>query len=160
MALVRQKLYQSKTLSLINLKNYLKELSENVVQTFSPGRLSITTHLDLDNIIVSIDEAVPCGLIINELILNSLKHGYPDKETGRISISMKLRGHDAVFTYADNGVGLSGPVIFDNLDNLGLQTVKSIAEHQLEGSMKIDGKNGFCCDFQFDTSNMEERVFL
>jgi PAS domain S-box-containing protein len=159
MALVHQKLYQSNTLSLINLKEYLEELTAIVVQTFSPDTLTVSLDLELDNIMVSIDEAIPCGLIINELILNSLKHGFPEKLGGNILLRMKQDGNDAVFEYRDNGAGFSGPVDFESFDAIGLQTIKSIAEHQLEGKMEIDGANGFNCRFRFNIRNFEERVF-
>jgi PAS domain S-box-containing protein len=144
MALVHEKLYQSRDLSKIDFADYLRSLSDHLFQFFriDAGRIRLET--DLEHIHVDINSAVPCGLLVTELITNALKHAFPGDRKGVIGISFhrKEDGGGAIeLRVADDGVGFPGAVDFLSTETLGLQIV-SLLVGQLEGTIKLDRESG------------------
>lgn len=142
MAIIHEKLYQSSDLSNINFKDYIQSLVRYLVSYYSSEMIEIELDVDEDQIL-NMDTAVPCGLIINELVINSLKHGFKDK-SGKISI--KLTSNDdtpACYTLivSDNGIGLPPEVDIKNPKKLGLQLVVSLTK-QLDGKIDLETDGG------------------
>ncbi|HEX7467638.1 MAG TPA: histidine kinase dimerization/phosphoacceptor domain -containing protein [Methanobacterium sp.] len=140
MAIIHEKLYQSADFASINFEEYIRSLVSYLLSYYSTS--SIQTKIDVEqDIVLNMDTAVPCGLIINELVTNSIKFAFTGKENGRIYI--KLYSEDGFFTMiiGDNGIGLPEGLDIDNPQKLGLQLVRTLID-QLEGKVEFDGKNG------------------
>ncbi|MFQ6611345.1 MAG: sensor histidine kinase, partial [Fidelibacterota bacterium] len=131
-------------LSNIDLKEYLEDLTEIIMQSYGEIGGNITYKLDLQKqIIISIDSAVPLGLIVNELIANIFKHAFPNRHEGVISIRLYADKDQSIsIELSDNGVGF--PQGFDPRKDasIGLSTIFSIAENQLGGEISVKSNNG------------------
>lgn len=158
MALVHEKLYQSRNLSSINLGDYIKELSELILKSFEvvPGK--ITPRFELEDIFVLMDTAVPCGLIINELLSNCFKHAFPGERTGEIKIRLQRTCDEIELEISDNGIGTSENFNFRTDGNLGIQSIIAISEQQLQGKIEFSGKTGSSCKINFKDSLYKSRV--
>lgn len=143
MALIHEKLYQSSDLSRINLSEYLTELTGNLMRSYTSGAVPIRLKITSGDVWLNIDTAIPCGLIINELVSNSLKHAFPQpQETNEIEI--KIQQTDAeqfTLTVRDNGIGFPETLDFRNTESLGLELVCIFTE-QLGGRIELDRSNG------------------
>ncbi len=134
MGLVHELLYQSESLCDIDLGEYVKKLTDNL---FGVGGTNL--KLDIETISIGIDQAVPCGLVINELISNSLKHAYSEGESGTIEINVHLLGEEIELEITDDGHGISEDL--ENMNTLGLMLVKGLVESQLHGTWDISSSN-------------------
>ncbi|MCB0447849.1 MAG: sensor histidine kinase, partial [Gelidibacter sp.] len=107
-----------------------------------------------DDVKLSIDESIPCGLLINEVITNAIKHAFPNDRKGEIKIEMSE--HDAKITLkiSDNGIGLSEEIQPDNQDSFGFLLIYTLAE-QLEAKMKVYNENGLSFTFQWKHKNYQ-----
>jgi len=142
MAMIHEKLYQSPDLTRINMKDYIESFVSGLFSLYVVETGIIDLLMDADDIKMGIDTAIPLGLIINELVTNSLKHAFPEeKKGGWIKISLKK--DDDLFTLkiADNGVGITETNKKENKKSLGLQLVSSLV-NQLDGTMMISGEDG------------------
>jgi two-component sensor histidine kinase len=142
MALVHEKLYESKDLSRIDFGQYIQNLTHHLLHSYAVDPSIIKLRLEAEEVFLGIDTAVPAGLIVNELFSNSLKHAFPDGREGEICIEFRSIGNgQLVLKTIDNGVGL--PQDRDLLDgsSLGLQLVDALV-HQIEGSMEMEGNGG------------------
>jgi PAS domain S-box-containing protein len=159
MALVHQKLYQAKDLSRISLKDYVLDLTPLVLQSYDTLSQKVTLETELDDIYVLIDTAIPCGLIINELLSNTLKHAFLGNEKGVIRINIsKTPDGTITIKYSDNGVGVPEHFDFRGQKSLGLQTIFAIAEDQLKGKIQFSAENGITCTISFNDSFYKARV--
>lgn len=145
MALIHEELYQSHNLSEINYNDYIEKLTANLFQAFSANP-NIQLQLELAPVRFGIDTAIPCGLIINELVTNALKYAFPKQRSGTILvelISEKIAGDQPVFTLKilDNGIGLPESVDIENTETLGLQLV-NILVNQLKGTLCLNRQGG------------------
>jgi two-component sensor histidine kinase len=142
MALVHEKLYQSTDISKIDLDDYIRFLGDNLFQFFGmEGRGDITLTMDIRDISLVIDTAIPIGLIINELISNSLKYAFPDGRKGEISLAIHRQDHTLTILFKDNGVGIPPDFDWRNAKSLGLRLVISLVE-QLSGTIELDRTAG------------------
>ncbi len=142
MALIHESLYQNKQFSLIDLGNYIDGLARNLVMSYSlSGRISLDLDLGPDPVPLVLDQASPCGLILNELISNALKHAYPSDSAGTVRVRLQLIGDRVVITVGDDGIGL--PAGFDDQrdGNLGLELVHMLVG-QLDGQIERHGPPG------------------
>jgi len=139
-ALVHEKLYKSENLSEIDFGSYATSIVQELIRAYSiPDKLNI--KVDIDHVYIGIDNAIPLGLVINELITNALKYAFPNQGKGQITISLKsVSDQDYELTVADNGAGMDKDVIIKD-KGLGLQLVGILAE-QLGGHLKIECNNG------------------
>jgi len=143
MALVHENLYQSKDLASINIKEYIKSLTRSLVQSWRIGSSRITLKLDVENVSLGSDHAIPCGLIINELVSNSLKHAFPGKKRGEITVSLHpCDGNEIELVVKDDGVGIPEGIDFRNTQSLGLCLVTILAEDQLDGKIRVERTEG------------------
>jgi len=142
MALLHESLYQSDNLSRIDFPVYIHQLASHLFQSY--GVISERIHLrtDLDALYLNMDAAVPCGLIINELVSNSLKYAFPDGREGEVRIELReqLAGM-ARLVVADNGVGLRSDINWETARTLGLRLVRTLAE-QLGAKIEVESKAG------------------
>ena len=137
MALVHEKLYQSKDLSNVGMKGYIEALAGTILRTFSGQGGNIELKLDIADIPLPIDIIIPCGLIMNELMSNSLKYAFPGGGPGEIKISFHMSGDGTIeFEYGDNGIGLPDGGL-DGVKTLGLKLVKNLATKQLGGNIEL-----------------------
>jgi len=142
MALVHEKLYQSGDLSKIDLAGYIQSLSVHLFHVYLVDPNQVRLETEFEEVPLDINSAVPCGLILNELISNALKHAFPAGRKGVLTIRLRRRKDGAVeLRIADNGVGFPEGLDFRRTESLGLQIV-SLLVGQLEGTIKLAGKNG------------------
>lgn len=134
MALVHQKLYQSESISVIDMSDYIHSLSSDLVNLYARG-CDIETVLEIDSVDIGINQAVPCGLIINELITNAVTHGLGNFEYGKIRITVtKQPGTDCVLVVEDDGGGIPSALLDSKSDSLGLKLVRVLTD-QLDGEV-------------------------
>ncbi len=142
LALIHEKIYQSDELTDLDFQSYIRKLVDHLMLSYNIRQGVITLDVHADDIILDIDTAVPSGLIITELVSNSLKYAFVGREKGAISISLKEEDDRMLrLTVSDNGIGL--PENFDvyQSDSLGMQLVTALTD-QLEGRIELDRKNG------------------
>ncbi len=138
MAMVHEMLYMRDDLSKIEYNSYVKELSEYLVRSVKGSQNNITLSIDIQDIKLGIDTAIPLGLLINETITNSLKYGITDDNDGEIHIALKKeKGKDYVLNIGDNGIGFPDTVNYKNTKSLGLKLIHNLAR-QLKGSITRD----------------------
>jgi PAS domain S-box-containing protein len=136
MALVHEQLYQSKDLSNIDFAEYIQNLAHNLFQAYevNTGKVKLETNIDRSSL--NIDTAVPCGLIINELVTNSLKYAFLGKSEGKINIDFNLHDMVCVLAVSDTGVGFPKELDYRNARTLGLRLVVSLVR-QLRGKIEL-----------------------
>jgi two-component sensor histidine kinase/CheY-like chemotaxis protein len=151
MSLVYEQLYQSEDLSRVQMAFYIEKLVLNVVESFGFDR-RIERKIEIEKISLDVAHAMPCGLIINELVTNSMKYAFPPQFEGtqRITVKMYIEENACVLSVADSGVGL--PIKFDieKTKSNGLRLVKLWATHQLGGTLNIDPGKGSRFDIRFN----------
>jgi two-component sensor histidine kinase len=138
MSLIHEKLYQSKDLFNINLGNYIRDLTDALLKTYHVRKHGIAMHRELADVFVSIDAATPCGLIINELMSNSLKYAFTDGREGEISIALrKTDKGELEILFSDNGVGFPKGFDLKKTGSLGLKLVINLTVKQLKGKVRL-----------------------
>jgi len=135
MALIHDKLYRSEDLSGISFPGYAGDLVNDLVNTYAVGR-GIRLNLDIDPVSFNIDTAIPLGLIINELVSNSLKHAFPGRDGGVLTISLHREDAHMILIVSDNGIGFPEGLDFTDTPSLGMQLVVTLVE-QLEGTIEL-----------------------
>lgn len=141
MSLIHEKLYKSEDLTSISFSDYVRVLAHDLVRSYGASD-RITLTIDVEDISLGIDTAIPCGLIINELVSNSLEHAFPDGREGEITVTLRSFDSGIELIVADNGVGIPEDVDFRNTESLGLRLVTILAEDQLQGSMSLQREGG------------------
>lgn len=142
MALVHEKLYQSSDLSRIDFSEYVRSLAHLLFRSFGEATSRIRLQIGGENIFLSVETAVPCGLIINELLSNALKHAFPGERKGEIVIHLSQETpHRFRIRVCDTGVGLPPHLDFQRVETLGLQLVQTLVQ-QLDGEMQIRSEDG------------------
>ncbi len=157
MALVHEMLYKTQSLSRIDFSAYLHELVGYLLESYDAASRKITVDWMLAPVELVIDSAVPCGLVVNELVTNAIKHAFPDGRSGQINISLASIGKNEVeIEIWDDGAGF--PAGFDpkKATTMGLQIVRRTVEHQLSGKLDFRPTNGVHCRIRFrDITNHE-----
>lgn len=141
MSLIHQNLYQKDNLTGIEMKEYLSKLSKNLYETYSLDRDTITLDTDIDNIKLDVETVIPIGLIVNELITNSLKYAFPNNVEGKINITLKEQDNQLVLTVTDNGIGLSEDVLVKKVDSFGHSLIRAFRK-KLDAELNIRNQNG------------------
>ena len=143
MALLHETLYRSENLERVDLPGYIKQLTTHLYRSMVPEPGSIQLHLDLAPVSLALDQAVPCGLLVNELVSNCLKHAFPDGRTGEVRIDLQLvdGGQKIRLRVSDTGVGLPTDFEEKRTKSLGLQLVSDLIK-QLNGQIEIGGGPG------------------
>lgn len=142
MSLVHEKLYRSKDFAKIEFKEYITDLANGLIQSHGV-KTEIELKINVENVLLGIDHAIPCGLIINELITNSLKYAFSDKRKGEINVSLHINHENMVeLRVSDNGMGIPCDVDFRKTESLGLRLVTILSEDQLHGEIDLDRSRG------------------
>jgi PAS domain S-box-containing protein len=157
MALVHEKLYRSEDLTHINIYNYIKNLVLDLFFSYGVLRDQIIPIIDIEEIKLNIETAVPCGLIINELVSNVLKHAFPNENSGKMWLSLHLIDNQIELIVADNGLGLPADFNLDSSNSLGMQLVNSLV-NQLDGSIEIERTKGTEFKIKFKELMYEKRI--
>ncbi len=150
--LVQQKLYQAESLARLDLKDYLEDLAYTVFHSYqdSPGKISLT--VDAESVLVSPDMAIPCGLILNELLTNAFKDAFPGDRNGEIHLALHTADESTIeLQVRDDGIGLPEAFDLTQTDSLGLQLVRAFVT-QLHGTLNIRREKG--TEFQIRFNNM------
>jgi two-component sensor histidine kinase len=144
MALIHQKLYQSESIAQINFKEYIDGIVSNIFESYGQ-KSNIKIDIRAEDIPIKIDYAVPCGLIINELVTNSLKYAFPDERQGKIQIlliSDTTTTNNIQLSISDDGIGIPKELDIRNTKSLGLHLVTALAEAQLHGKIILNREKG------------------
>ena len=141
MAFIHATLYMTKDFTNINFSDYVSNIASNLQQSYGSADKKILLKLDVPKVFLHIDDAIPCGLIINELLSNSFKYGFSKKKRGTVGISVKVKKENIILAIWDNGAGFPKKVDYRNTESLGLQLVISLSE-QLGGKIKMESKPG------------------
>jgi two-component sensor histidine kinase/sensor domain CHASE-containing protein len=142
MALIHERLYKSKNLAGINFKEYANDLVNNLFRSYGVQSGIINFKIDMDDVILNLDTANPCGLIITELVSNSLKHAFPAERKGEILIKFNSDNNENLtLIVRDNGIGFPTDIDFKKTNTLGMQLVTSLVG-QLKGIIELDINNG------------------
>ncbi|MFP4363891.1 MAG: sensor histidine kinase [Spirochaetia bacterium] len=134
MAIIHEKLYQESSISAISFKNFVSDLISQLFQSYAPA--GVTINLEVDNTEIETDKAISCGLILNELVSNAIKHGLADQEKGTVTISFTSKNHEYVLSVLDTGKGLPEGFDIEDSQSMGLSMVNLLVTGNLEGSME------------------------
>lgn len=142
MALIHERLYRAQNLSRIDFSDYIGHLVTHLFHSYGVDANRIKTSIDITPVHMDIDTAIPCGLIVNELVSNALKYAFPDDRNGTIKVCLDTSDTQTwSLRISDDGVGLEAPVDLCNAETLGLRLVRILAQ-QLKGHLELDNANG------------------
>ena len=140
---IHEKLYQSDNLAKIDLRDYISSLAKSLFRTYKVNTAQIHLAVDADDISLGVDAAIPCGLIINELVSNSLKHAFPDNRAGKIAITIRtVSAGEFELAVGDDGVGIPMDLDITHAKSLGLHLVTLLARNQLRGHIEMMRNGG------------------
>lgn len=145
MSLVHEKLFRTKDFAHIPYDSYIRDLTTTLMGAYSIAVSGVALEMDIEDIALDIDTAMYLGLIINELVTNSLKHAFPSGRSGAIKICLKKPGGNGGFfelRVSDNGVGLPDALDFRKTKTMGLFLVTNLVESQLQGQIELNRNNG------------------
>jgi PAS domain S-box-containing protein len=141
MSFIHENLYQKDQFSSIDFSDYIKNLSTNLLHSYQIYSNLVEIKYNVSQVFLTLDQAIPCGLIVNELVSNALKHAFPNGNTGTIRIELKEENELVYLGIMDDGVGLPDTLDTKNTETLGLQLVWSLAE-QLDAKLDIKSDSG------------------
>ena len=158
MALIHEKLYQSHDLASIDFAGYARDLATSLLQAYMANSSAVRLQTDIDHFPLSVDTAVHCGLIINELVLNATKYAFPSGREGKISIqAYQDQGSECTLIIRDNGIGLPEDIDFHHPETLGLQLLHTMVQ-QLKGRIELDCSGGTRIKMVFPASGQTSAV--
>ncbi|NMB80069.1 MAG: PAS domain S-box protein [Methanomicrobiales archaeon] len=140
-ALVHEKLYQSKSLDQIEYGDYLNKIVMHLFDTYNVSQSKIACTVHAEDIFVDINQAVPCSLIINEMLTNTLKYAFPGGRNGQIAIDFSTDGKNYILKYHDNGIGVPEGVSFERTESLGMKLIYGLTM-QLNGTVELKREEG------------------
>ncbi len=151
MASIHERLYQSDDLAKVDFAQYLKGLADYLFQSYKISPQDIRFHSEVEDVSLDLDHAIPCGLMINELISNSLKYAYPSGRKGEIRVRLTQSEKGYTLEVADDGIGFPAEVDFRSSESLGLQLINTLVS-QLHGSIEMQNRLGtqFTIEFPGD----------
>ena len=142
MALIHEKLYRSEDFSRVDFSDYIQSIMDHLLSTYGAAGKEISYELDIKDVFLDINKAIPCGLIINELLSNSLKHAFPGNRKGKITVKMTAKeGNKFSLIMEDNGIGFPADFDFHKMDTLGMQVVTDLVK-QIDGTIELDRTKG------------------
>ncbi len=159
MSLAHEQLYQSKDFANIDFAEYVKSFVEGLFGSYGVDTNKISLNIDIKDVSFDLENAIPCGLIINELISNSLKYAFPQGREGKISIALRPFNEDELeLTVSDDGVGIPEDLDIEQTDTMGLHLVKVLAGHQLDGKIDLDRTGGTQFNIKFKRTARKPRI--
>ncbi|MCF7915135.1 MAG: hypothetical protein K9L66_08215 [Spirochaetaceae bacterium] len=159
MALVHQRLHGSHNLSRIEMGDYVTELTREILYNYDVLDKKIHAKIEVENMALLIDTAIPCGMALVELLSNAVKHAFPGNRRGLVEVKLhRIDKNLLQLSVSDNGVGVEEDFDFRKSATLGLHTVAAIAEKQLNGQLKFEGSGGVRCSIIFSDTSYRERI--
>lgn len=150
MALIHETLYRSENIGKLDLKSYFNEIIRNLLRVYSRAECEVKVDMEIEPIDLNMDISISCGLIINELVSNALKHAFTDYPEGEITLSLQRHGNSGVkLSIGDNGRGFERTNIYEESETLGLKIVKILVTGQLGGTIQICENEGARFDIEF-----------
>lgn len=147
MAIIHEQLYRSKNLSKINAEEYFSELVRFISETYNVNKkVKVNLKIKMREKFIDIDMAIPCGIIINELLSNAFKYAFPGNKAGEVLVELRSivnPNYKYRMIIEDNGVGIKGKLNFESPETLGMQLIKSLTE-QLDGKLQVKKDKGTC----------------
>jgi PAS domain S-box-containing protein len=141
MAIIHEKLYQTGNFAEINVAEYLKKLTENIYSSYGIDMGRINMEINAKDIFLDINTAIPCFLLINEVITNSIKHAFPGGRSGKITIDFKKLDDKYIIHIQDDGIGLPDDLNIEETNTLGMQLITNLTT-QLDGELEVESNNG------------------
>jgi two-component sensor histidine kinase len=149
MALIHERLYRSKDLAQIDFGEYVQTLTRDLFRSYQAQAGSVALKVDVQDVFLGVDTAIPCGLIINELVSNALKYAFPDDRDGQLCVELASDDGQYVLAVRDNGVGLPDGLDIQSTETLGLRLVTTLVR-QLRGTVELRSDGGTEFEIRFD----------
>ena len=157
-AILHEKLYQSDNLAKIKINEYVKILTEDLMYFYELEESNINMILNIEDVSLNIETAIPCGLLINEMVANSLKYAFPNQKNGEIKIELHSNNeYQFDLTVSDNGIGIPDEIDPENTETFGMQLIKYLTK-QLKGTIELDKNNGTKYRLKFNELKYKDRV--
>ncbi|MGB9937341.1 MAG: sensor histidine kinase [Methanobacterium sp.] len=156
-AMIHEKLYQSKNLDSIDFTDYIRNVIITLFQTYNVNPEKLKFELELDDLSLNIETCIPCALILTELLTNSIKHAFSDDLEGIIKVELACKNKDITLKIIDNGIGFPEEMNIENPDSFGLQLVNLLI-NQLRGSIELQREMGTEFIINFEELNYEKRI--
>lgn len=158
MAIIHENLYKRSNFSSIDFTKYLKELAHNLHHSYHyDDNIHVSLNFALEELELSLDQAIPCGLIVNEILSNSLKYAFKGRTAGNLFLDMKVVDNQVQIEVADDGVGFEKGFNYLDSDTLGIQLILTLIE-QLDGEVRIENEDGLKYFLIFDKQKIEKDV--
>jgi len=141
MALIHERLYRSTDLKHMDFGDYIRTLSMDLFRTYVADPSRIKLEMDVEDIMIDINTAIPLGLILNELVSNSMKHAFPGENSGEIKVKFNKKGDKCILEVNDTGVGFPPDLELDKTKSLGLQLVHNLTQ-QINGKLELKRSPG------------------
>lgn len=148
MALVHENLYRSKDLEKVDFDEYINQIASHLSQSYGDLAGKIDFKVNSENVYLNINTAIPCGMIINELVSNSFKHAFPDGRRGEVCIDLSPEDDGFRLVVSDNGVGIKGDQDISESKTLGFRLIDTLVR-QIDGRMSLDTTNGTKFEIHF-----------
>ncbi|WP_176628273.1 sensor histidine kinase [Mucilaginibacter sp. SG538B] len=155
-ALIHDQLYKTDNVTEINLLIYIKELIQSLDNSLNHRINKIVIDYDVDDITLDVSQAIPVGIILNEMVTNAIKYAFPNDQPGSIAIRVKRAGKFLEVQVSDNGVGLPEGFNLSGAESLGITLLEGLTE-QLEGSLSIENKNGLTVFLKFPVKTIDSQ---
>ena len=152
MAAIHEKLYQSDNLARIDFADYCSQIVYQLAISFGISSRNVKIESDIRDVVLGVDQAVPCGLILNELVSNAMKYAFSEDEGGIVKIHFRREESGYFLTVSDNGVGLPEDIDIFDTPTLGFQLVSTLVD-QLDGKMELFRENGTRFEIRFETGD-------
>jgi len=149
MAYIHESLYKSSQLGKIDFEEYINKLCKNLIRSYTIRGNQISLLTETEKVLLHLDQAIPCGLMVNEIISNSLKHAFPKSSSGIIAISLSRKGKRVRLRLADDGIGIPEKILKGETNTLGIQLIETLVE-QIRGELNINIEMGSSFELEFD----------
>jgi two-component sensor histidine kinase len=151
-ALVHETVHQARDAASVDLRGYIESIGRAVVRTNAVAG-SIALDVEVPELHAGLDAAIPCGLILNEVLTNAFKHAFVGRAAGRVTVALRIVGDQVLLEIADDGVGLPEEIDLSNATTLGLQLVAGFVR-QLEGTIEVDRSAGTRFRIRFPSARL------
>jgi two-component sensor histidine kinase/PAS domain-containing protein len=141
MSFIHETIYRTADFSRLEFMDYIKTIASNLIQSYRTASTAIEFVPEMESVGLNLDQAIPCGLIINELVSNALKYAFKGRKKGRLGIVLREENNEVILVVKDDGVGLPKDFAFEKNNSLGIQLVYALLD-QIDATMKVDQSNG------------------
>ena len=142
MVQIHTRLYESKQFGKVSLTGQIRDQIDGLSNIYSHKGHEISCEIDSEEVFLPVDQAIPCALVVNEILSNAYKHAFAGREKGTIKISAVQEDDRMIITILDNGIGLPPDFDISRTNSLGLKLIRTLVQHQLKGSLTLERRNG------------------